>query len=94
MRGRFTSACSVLGQPDNPSSLKAEAIAGLQQLHMFAANAVDLANFVPILCQNLQSPHWALRKSSVACLRQFAQREAGSMCDVAQNLDLEEICLK
>ena len=90
MRGRFTGACSVLGQHDNPSLLKAESIAGLQQLHMFAANAVDLANFVPILCQNLQSPHWALRKSSVACLRQFAQREAGSMCDVAQNLDLEE----
>ena len=54
MRGRFTSACSVLGQPDNPSCLKAEAIAGLQQLHMFAANAVDLTNFVPVLCQNLQ----------------------------------------
>lgn len=90
MRGAFTSCCAALGQPDNPSSLKAEAIAGLQQLHMFAPKAVDLANFVPILCQNLQSPHWALRKASVACLRQFAQREAATMCDIAQGLDTEE----
>ena len=57
---------------------------------MFAPNAVELAVLVPILCENLQSPHWILRKSSVSCLRQFAQREAGTMCQIATNLDTEE----
>ena len=53
-------------------------------MHMFAPNAVHLTSLVPVLCQNLLSPHWALRKASVACLRQFAQREAGIMCEIAE----------
>ena len=90
MRNLFTSACGVFGQPENPSSLRAESIAGLQQLHMFAPNAVNLTNFLPILYQNLQCPHWPLRKASVACLRQFAQREAKTMCEISRNLDTDE----
>ena len=89
VRNVFINACAVLGQPTNHSTLKAESIAGLQQLHMFAPNAVNLAILVPVLCENLSSPHWILRKSSVSCLRQFAQREAGTMCDIAKALDSE-----
>ena len=65
VRESFISACSALGQPFNQPAVKAEAIAGLQQLHMFAPNAVNLTSLVPVLCSNLQSPHWALRKASV-----------------------------
>ena len=90
VRESFISACSALGQPFNHPAMKAEAISGLQQLHMFAPNAVNLTSLVPVLCANLQSPHWALRKASVACLRQFAQREAAIMCDIAKNLDSDE----
>ena len=87
VRNAFTNACAVLGQPSNHSTLRAESIAGLQQLHMFAPSAVNLTVLVPVLCENLSSPHWILRRSSVSCLRQFAQREAGTMCEIAATLD-------
>lgn len=90
VRESFVCACAVLGQSYNHPTVRAEAIAGLQQLHMFAPNAVNLTSLVPELCCNLQSPHWVLRKASVACLRQFAQREAAAICELAKGLDSEE----
>ena len=87
----FSSACSVLGQINQHPTVRAEAIAGLQQLHMFAPKSVNLADFVPQLCLNLQSPHWSLRRSSVSCLRQFAQREAATICHLAAKMNDDDI---
>ncbi len=60
------------GQP----LVQAEAIACLQQLHMFAPRQLELAGLVPRLVQLLASPHLALRRASIACLRQLVQRES------------------
>ncbi|XP_057200170.1 HEAT repeat-containing protein 5A isoform X1 [Triplophysa rosa] len=76
--------CAVM--QDSPDCLvQAQAIACLQQLHMFAPRFVNLANLVPSLCEilldhsvliNLCSSYLSLRRAVVACLRQLAQREA------------------
>lgn len=72
---------------ENPDALvQSEAVACLQQLHMFAPRHVDLATLVPQLCIMMQSPHLILRKAAVACLRQLAQREAKEVRDHAQVL--------
>ena len=44
---------------------------------------VDLSVLVPTLCRLLKSTHLVLRQSAVACLRQFAQREAKEVCEHA-----------
>ncbi|XP_058254714.1 HEAT repeat-containing protein 5A isoform X3 [Hemibagrus wyckioides] len=68
-------ACAIM--QDNPDCLvQAQAIACFQQLHMFSPRHVDLASLVPSLCVNLCSSYLYLRRAVVACLRQFAQREA------------------
>lgn len=89
VRSSFVCACAVLGQPKGHPSVRAEAVAGLQQLHMFAPAAVDLASLVPRLCADLQSPHWSMRRAAVSCLRQFAQREASVVCGLADSLNNE-----
>ncbi|CAL1542615.1 unnamed protein product [Lymnaea stagnalis] len=71
--------CAVMqGHPD--SLVQAEAIACLQQLHMFAPRHLNLSSLVPHLCENLTSSHLLLRRAAVSCLRQLATREA---CDVS-----------
>lgn len=77
-RSSFLCACSIL-QNDPRPVVQAEAISGMQQIHMFAPTSVNLGELVPMLCRLLNSPHFVLRKSSVACLRQFAQREAAKV---------------
>nr|XP_006814260.1 PREDICTED: HEAT repeat-containing protein 5B-like [Saccoglossus kowalevskii] len=80
--------CAIM--QDHPDSLVgAEAIACLQQLHMFAPRHVNLSTLVPHLCKTLKSPHLLLRLSAVACLRQLSQREAREVCEHAMTLVVE-----
>ncbi len=53
------------------------------------AVGLELTSLVPTLCQRLRSPHLVLRQSSVACLRQLAQREAKEVCEYAANTIVE-----
>ena len=72
--------CSVM--QNHPDSLvQSEATACMQQLHLFAPNFLNLSTFVPQLCTTLLSGHLLLRRASVACLRQLAQREAKDVCE-------------
>ncbi|XP_062863467.1 HEAT repeat-containing protein 5A [Trichomycterus rosablanca] len=75
-------ACTIM--QDNPDCLvQAQAIACLQQLHMFSPRHIDLASLVPSLCMNLCSSYLSLRRAVVACLRQLAQREAVAVSECA-----------
>merc|ERR1719339_560613 len=67
-------------------AVQAEALACLQQLHMFAPSHLDLSTVVPELVALLTSPHLSLRRAAVACLRQLAQREAREVCEIAFTL--------
>jgi len=67
-------------------TVQAEALACLQQLHMFAPCHLDLGEVVPSLVALLTSPHLALRRAAVSCLRQLAQREAREVCEIAMDL--------
>ncbi|XP_054715706.1 HEAT repeat-containing protein 5B-like [Uloborus diversus] len=78
-RSSFLVACAIMQDHGNPL-VQAEAIACLQQLHMFAPRHVNLSSLVPTLCCALHSSHLLLRRASVACLRQLAQREASEIC--------------
>ncbi|XP_033625996.1 HEAT repeat-containing protein 5B-like [Asterias rubens] len=78
-------ACTIM--QDHPDSLVgSEAIACLQQLHMFAPRHVNLSSLVPHLCTSLGSQHLLLRRAAVACLRQLSQREAKEVCEYAKSL--------
>ncbi|CAG0891768.1 unnamed protein product [Cyprideis torosa] len=68
----------------------AEAIACLQQLHLFASSRVNLSLLVPLLCQSLCSDRLPLRRAAISCLRQLTQREASSICDLAATLAAQE----
>ncbi|XP_077993059.1 HEAT repeat-containing protein 5B-like [Glandiceps talaboti] len=77
--------CAIM-QDHHDSLVGAEAIACLQQLHMFAPRHVNLSTLVPYLCHMLNSPHLLLRRSGVACLRQLSQREAREVCEHAMTM--------
>ncbi|KAH9496165.1 HEAT repeat-containing protein 5B [Bulinus truncatus] len=76
----YCQVCCAVMQAHPDSLVQAEAIACLQQLHMFAPRHLNLSNLVPHLCENLSSSHLLLRRAAVSCLRQLATREA---CDVS-----------
>ncbi|XP_014676647.1 PREDICTED: HEAT repeat-containing protein 5B-like [Priapulus caudatus] len=84
-RSSFLVACAVM-QDHSDSLVQAEAIACLQQLHMFAPRHVNLSTLVPKLCVTLSSPHLLLRRAAVACLRQLSHREAPEVCEYAMTL--------
>uniref|UniRef100_A0A8C4QZX9 HEAT repeat-containing protein 5A n=1 Tax=Eptatretus burgeri TaxID=7764 RepID=A0A8C4QZX9_EPTBU len=81
-RASCQDACAIL-QAHTGALVRAQAIACLQQLHMFAPRHVNLAGLVPELCAHLYSSHLLLRRAAVACLRQLAQREAAEVCEHA-----------
>ena len=74
-------ACAIMQSHDD-SQIEAEAVACLQQLHMFAPRHVNLSNLVPHLCARLCSPHLLLRQAAVSCLRQVIEgrRDASMLC--------------
>ena len=71
--------CGLVQQHSDPI-VQAEAVTCLQQMHMFAPRHVNLSSLVPMLVQKLSSTHLLLRRASVSCLRQLAQREAWEVC--------------
>lgn len=84
-RTSFIIACSMMFSHPDPQ-IKAEAIACLQQLHLFAPRFVQLDKLVADICHLLYSPHLVLRKAAICCLRQLLQREAKEVREHAQNL--------
>jgi len=82
-RSNILIAAAVM-QAGNPV-VQSEAIACLQQLHMFAPGHLDLNSLVPELVKLLTSSHLSLRRASVACLRQLSQREAKEVCEIASS---------
>ena len=78
-------------------SLQAEAIACLQQLHMFTrprdSDRLQLSDLVPDLVMLLTSPHLGVRRASVACLRQLAQRENVAVCEVASGINIIKLSI-
>ncbi|XP_065165699.1 HEAT repeat-containing protein 5B isoform X3 [Atheta coriaria] len=93
MRSSFLCACAIMQDHHDPL-VQAEAIACLQQLHLFTPRHVNLSSMVPTLCRTLLSNHLLLRKAAISCLRQLAQREAKEVCEhalttAAENKDSE-----
>ncbi|KAL3874425.1 hypothetical protein ACJMK2_037438 [Sinanodonta woodiana] len=82
--------CCAIMQNHMDSLVRAEAIACLQQLHMFAPRHVNLATLVPHLCEVLKSTHLLLRRAAVACLRQLVTREAKEVSEHALTLADDE----
>jgi len=82
-RSNILIAAAVM-QAGNPI-VQSEAIACLQQLHMFAPGHLDLQSLVPELVKLLTSPHLSLRRAAVACLRQLSQREAKEVCEITSS---------
>lgn len=81
--------CCAIMQNHPDALVKAEAIACLQQLHMFAPRHVNLTSLVPHLCETLTSSHLLLRRAAVACLRQLVQKEAREVAEHALKMSNE-----
>lgn len=81
--------CCAIMQNHPDALVKAEAIACLQQLHMFAPRHVNLTSLVPHLCETLTSSHLLLRRAAVACLRQLVQKEAREVAEHALKMSTE-----
>jgi len=79
-----TLIAAAIMQAGNPV-VQSEAISCLQQLHMFAPGQLDLQSLVPELVRLLTSTHLSLRRASVACLRQLAQREARDVYEISSS---------
>ncbi|GFO34553.1 heat repeat-containing protein 5b, partial [Plakobranchus ocellatus] len=82
----YCQVCCAVMQAHPDSLVQAEAIACLQQLHMFAPRHLNLSSLVPHLCENLSSSHLLLRRAAVSCLRQLATREACDISDLSLSI--------
>ena len=61
--------------------VKSETINCLQQLHMFDRKNINLEEIICLLCEGYLSSHYLLRKSSIACLHQVAQKESKALIE-------------
>ncbi|CAI4225162.1 unnamed protein product [Auanema sp. JU1783] len=85
VRGSLLVACAL--QFSHPDPLvRSEALAGLQQMHLYAPRYVHLNRLVHDICRSLSSRHLCVRKAAVCCLRQLVQREAKEVHEHAQVL--------
>ncbi|XP_061379697.1 HEAT repeat-containing protein 5B [Danaus plexippus] len=80
--GRFTCACAALREGGGAGSA-ADAIGGLQQLHLFAPGHANLRTLVPQLCRDLSNPELSVRRAALCCLRQLSQKDAADVCKYA-----------
>ncbi|XP_063873685.1 HEAT repeat-containing protein 5B-like [Scylla paramamosain] len=85
VRWSLLCGCGLVQEHPEPL-VQAEAIACLQQMHMFAPRHVNLSSLVPMLVKKLSCNHLLLRRAAVSCLRQLSQREAWEVCEHALNL--------
>lgn len=67
-------ACSVLQEHDD-FMVKNETIGCLQQLHMFDRKHFDVKELINFLLEGFLSTHYLLRKASILCLHQIAQKD-------------------
>ncbi|CAI5452193.1 unnamed protein product [Caenorhabditis angaria] len=85
VRTSLLAACAIqLGH--NDSFIQAEAVLGLQQMHLFAPRYVHMNQLVCDICVFLSSPHLVIRKQAVSCLRQLVQQESKEVRNHAQVL--------
>lgn len=84
VRWSLLCGCGLVQEHPEPL-VQAEAIACLQQMHMFAPRHVNLSSLVPMLVRKLSCNHLLLRRAAVSCLRQLSQREAWEVCEHALN---------
>ncbi|KAK3872016.1 hypothetical protein Pcinc_014808 [Petrolisthes cinctipes] len=82
VRWSLLCGCGLVQEHPDPL-VQAEAIACLQQMHMFAPRHVNLSTLVPMLVRKLSCDHLLLRRAAVSCLRQLSQREAWQVCQHA-----------
>ncbi|XP_078491480.1 HEAT repeat-containing protein 5B-like [Ciona intestinalis] len=82
IRSSCLTSCAIMSHHAD-AQVQAESVGCLQQLHMFAPRHVEVASLVPRLCRYLSSWHLILRRASVSCLRQLAQKEALEVCQIA-----------
>nr|CDS27095.1 HEAT repeat containing protein 5B [Hymenolepis microstoma] len=73
--------CSILLEHPDPH-LQAEGITNFQRIHVFAPHLINLSLFAPILSTSMTSNCFALRRASIACIRQISQKDADNLCDV------------
>ncbi|XP_045624859.2 LOW QUALITY PROTEIN: HEAT repeat-containing protein 5B [Procambarus clarkii] len=85
VRWSLLCGCGLVQEHPDPL-VQAEAIACLQQMHMFAPRHVNLSSLVPMLVKKLSCDHLLLRRAAVSCLRQLSQREAWEVCEHALSL--------
>ncbi|GMS80555.1 hypothetical protein PENTCL1PPCAC_2730, partial [Pristionchus entomophagus] len=85
MRASLLAACALLLSHDH-AVVRAEGVAGLQQMHLFAPRHVHLSTLVVDIASLLTSRFISLRRASVSCLRQLVQREAREVREHAQAL--------
>lgn len=85
IRWSLLCGCGLVQEHSEPL-VQAEAIACLQQMHMFAPRHVNLSSLVPMLVKKLCCNHLLLRRAAVSCLRQLSQREAWEVCEHALSL--------
>lgn len=88
-------ACSIL-QEHGDFLIKSETIACLQQLHMFDRNCYELNELIFILCDGFISSRYLLRKASICCFQQIAQKDSKALIEygsewVAQNKSQQKI---
>uniref|UniRef100_H2Z3V0 HEAT repeat-containing protein 5B n=1 Tax=Ciona savignyi TaxID=51511 RepID=H2Z3V0_CIOSA len=84
IRSSCLTSCAIMSHHSD-AQVQAESVGCLQQLHMFAPRHVEVASLVPRLCRYLSSWHLVLRRASVSCLRQLAQKEALEVCQLASS---------
>ncbi|OTF79516.1 hypothetical protein BLA29_001561 [Euroglyphus maynei] len=88
-------ACSTL-QEHGDFLIKSETIACLQQLHMFDRNCYELNELISILCDGFISSRYLLRKASICCFQQIAQKDSKALIKygsewVARNKSLQTV---
>ncbi|KPL97673.1 hypothetical protein QR98_0002980, partial [Sarcoptes scabiei] len=67
--------CSILLGHEN-FLIRCETIGCLQQLQMFDRNCFELNELIPILCNGFISSRCLLRKASISCMQQIAQKDS------------------
>ncbi|KAK7086919.1 HEAT repeat-containing protein 5B [Halocaridina rubra] len=85
VRWSLLCGCGLVQEHPEPL-VQTEAIACLQQMHMFAPRHVNLSSLVPMLVRKLSCNHLLLRRAAVSCLRQLSQREAWEVCEHALSI--------
>lgn len=78
IRSLILIACSILQEHDD-FLIKSETIGCFQQLHLFDRNCLELNELMAILCDTFLSQRYLLRKASISCFQQIAQKDSKAL---------------